>query len=42
MVLDINNLSTIKSKIYGTYSWTEGGLQSLKWEDGIRSSDMNL
>lgn len=41
MILDINNLSTIKSKIYGTHSWTEGGLQSLKWEGSIRSSGLN-
>lgn len=32
MVHDINTLSTIESKIYGTYSWTKGGLQSSKRE----------
>lgn len=31
MVLDINNLSTIKSKIYGTYSWTEDGLERRRY-----------
>ena len=42
MVLPTNNASTIKSKIYGTCIWTDGGLQSLKSDGGIRSSDLNL